>query len=88
MSKYTYTAGPWEQKQGSLAVQTISEPKIKICYTDTFGTSGQEADANARLISAAPEMKDALLHIYRFHARPIIASGLDLEAILKKAGAI
>jgi len=54
-----YTKGPWEKKNGSLRVQVKDNPCVAICYTDTFGTSG-EAAGNAHLIAAAPDLLEAL----------------------------
>jgi hypothetical protein len=87
MSYCKHTLGPWEKKHHSLCVQTFSEPKIKICYTDTFGTSSVEADANARLMAAAPEMAAMLMWMFVSvsHGGPTRS---DAEALLKKAGVL
>jgi len=59
MSAYRFTPGPWEKKFDSLRVQAVAEPKVAICFTDTFGTAG-EGVGNAHLIAAAPELLEAL----------------------------
>jgi hypothetical protein len=57
MSKHT--KGPWRKREGSLRVEREDHPGVAICYTDTFGTSG-EAAGNAYLIAAAPDLLHAL----------------------------
>ena len=56
-----YTAGPWKANRLLVTANAKVEGKFKgevVCYT--AGGDISEAEANARLISAAPEMYELL----------------------------
>lgn len=62
------TPGPWEctTRQGSWdwVVYSLADPNIEICQPFHDGTEDNEiGEANARLISAAPDMLAALKQI-------------------------
>lgn len=62
------TAGPWYNPPGSVSVFSVEKriddswPKkpnpVKVCDTSTHAKSVPEAEANARLTAAAPELRD------------------------------
>jgi hypothetical protein len=53
-----YTPGPW--KQGSTHPENVNAGSALVCTTLSRGRFNDEQKANARLISAAPELLDAL----------------------------
>ena len=64
MSKLHHTPGPWENHYGLIVNERQAAPVI----CSMFGKDEQDfpnAPANARLISAAPDMLDALIMSYR-----------------------
>lgn len=67
-----HSPGPWElntQDTGMNDSGTILGAGTVI-IPDIYGRSKGEADANARLIAAAPEMKDLLLHALHYIETP------------------
>jgi hypothetical protein len=48
MSETKFTPGPWEKKFNYLRVQAVAEPKVAICYTDTFGTGRRQRQPHSR----------------------------------------
>jgi hypothetical protein len=85
MSETKFTPGPWEKKFNYLRVQAVAEPKVAICYTDTFGTSGQGV-GNANLIAAAPEMFEALENLVELFSDESPAFIQAQDAIAKAKG--
>jgi hypothetical protein len=63
-----HTPGPWESvpPKGSLShahIKSATKPIAFVCWNQ----SNDEADANARLIAAAPELLAAAKHYYKCH---------------------
>lgn len=59
MQNTKHTQGKWEVKTPNYSFQTIESKYGKVCtLSHQFGTD--EAEANARLIAAAPELLEAL----------------------------
>jgi len=54
-----YSKGPWFFLGDSLEVYAAGEPAFRVAWTELLG-SADESCANARLISAAPELHAAL----------------------------
>ena len=71
-TKQGYTPGPWSalpvvgQPDASGHYWIAAREYRSVCQTiDNSGTSQAERAANARLISAAPDLADALAEMYR-----------------------
>lgn len=68
-----HTKGPWEVRNeealypGGIGLQ--GEDECDIC-PDVYGKDKEEAQANARLIAAAPAMYEALMDIFKFGLCP------------------
>lgn len=61
MKNQTYTPGPWYAQHNQISSLTSSHGcTITNCNATSRGISDVEVEANARLISAAPEMLAAL----------------------------
>lgn len=63
MTNAQHTPGPWTLGKGTVRVRTESKTLICECYTTGNAIrfpSKEQREANARLISAAPEMLEAL----------------------------
>jgi hypothetical protein len=52
----TYTPGPWHVADGSKQLVHAGD----VWIASTMGVRGEVGEANARLIAAAPEMREAL----------------------------
>ena len=59
MSKEKFTPGPWNNCDG----ETIETKKARICIVAPLNLTQEESDANAALISAAPELYYALKNL-------------------------
>jgi hypothetical protein len=60
-SKMTHTSGPWtviEKCEGTQVI--VSGPEDWVGVALVYGDTDEEAEANARLIAAAPELLDAI----------------------------
>jgi hypothetical protein len=65
MSEYKFTPGPWKITKGSFSgIRIYGADKLLVAEITDF--VGQPADANAKLIKAAPELLDALKEILDF----------------------
>jgi hypothetical protein len=98
----TYTPGPWQIDDGdSEAIGIFDSTGEAICYLseNPHGGSGlrEEDEANAKLISCAPEMADILRELVdtsggRYQYSPTTWTYSELiakaEAVLKKEGVI
>ena len=69
MSKHT--PGPWAIESGGDIIQDAEPcfPLVAHCF-DTPGFADGEAEANARLMAAAPDLLAALRQLTRFCVRP------------------
>lgn len=60
----THTKGPWGTFQDTDGTNVVycngDSIQRHVCYTSEGGVSDDEAEANARLIAAAPELLEAL----------------------------
>ena len=64
MTQATHTPGPWLAYPSNEPMQTnVGLPDSAIGHAIAFGNSQEEADANARLIAAAPDLLTALEHL-------------------------
>lgn len=88
---HKHTPGPWTASEYGLI--GAGPQFLHIAKTATTGM-GRAADANARLIAAAPEMLDALVLALRVIERRMNAQGIDhtddteaqiLRAVIRKA---
>ena len=88
---HTHTPGPWTVGIHRLVLAQINSDTIRIAQTfkdPAFelprGIARGEAEANARLIAAAPEMLDALEHISTW----LIAPDLSNETLAMMAAGV
>lgn len=86
MSEPTFTPGPWNNCDG----ETIETRKARICIIAPLNLTQEESDANAALISAAPEMYAKLKEfadVLRFGGMRCTNRTMaqEIEEILKKA---
>lgn len=67
----SFTAGPWEARDGSLHRKhwLIDAPGRRFIAT-IDGPPDEEGEANARLIAAAPELLEALADLLCYHDVP------------------
>ena len=92
MKKPNITKGNWEHLEDYKSVQSDLDDGTLICEIDYTGTDPEEELANAKAISAVPEMIDALIEANDY----IIENAPDdiypkelldkLEQTLEKAG--
>ena len=67
MSKEKFTPGPWRAPNyGNLNGAVVAKDGEMVCDPSGAGRYEDEAEANARLISAAPEMCELLEFIYNY----------------------
>jgi hypothetical protein len=82
-----YTKGPWELTDSSdFEVRSYDHKliaSIVMMEAQTYDNERRQQKANARLITAAPEMAEMLLDLY--HGRK---TNGDIDALLKKAGVL
>ena len=86
-----HTPGPWTAIEWTCHANTTvvtGEAEHRVVIADCFSTSGykdDEAEANARLIAAAPEMADLILRTYTHvsHGGP---TREEAERVLRRAG--
>ena len=83
--KVTHTPAPWSVKKASPQAGIITAPNRSLSIAEVFG--GGETDiANARLISAAPELMDLVLQAHeRFTDNDMLPPNHKLSQWLKKA---
>ena len=60
-----HTAGPWSVDKYTLCVEGSDDIAVAQVWYDTRGL--KEAEANARLIAAAPELLEALEDIAKYY---------------------
>lgn len=93
-SELNHTPGPWEAIRRNIF--SSNGYLLGIAYRDPLGGKVNPAEANARLMAAAPEMLEALKALMmrvrtHFHSSPSSASYLDwqeyltAEAVIRKA---
>ena len=69
MSEDKFTPPPWSvPSKGNLRGAVVAKDGEMVCDPSGAGSNEEEADANARLISAAPEMYYILDIIDTYHA--------------------
>ena len=85
MSKEKFTPGPWNNCDG----ETIETKEARICIVAPLNLTQEESDANAALISAAPEIYEELkLHCARCmwaHPKCERCDSCKTMKVLKKA---
>jgi hypothetical protein len=87
----THTPGPWTISQSTMNRKGVRAPSGYICFL----TDAEEQEANARLISASPDLleacKDACgyLTAYRDSTKGRLGTEIvkSLEEVIRKAGA-
>jgi hypothetical protein len=90
--KTKHTPGPWEYGKpadgGRVNVYADSTMSLRICRVDSGQDIGMDASANAKLIAAAPDMAEALIHMLKTFGKPEGQSiSCDMaRAALTKAG--
>lgn len=71
-SNHQFTPGPWQamsaHKAHNVAEYVSTESGLHICDVASYGASPDQRQANAKLISLAPEMFAALENTIQFHA--------------------
>ena len=78
MTNSNYTPGPWYTKHGHISSLRSSHGcTIANCNRSARGISDDEAEANAHLIAAAPEMLEAL----KVALKAIDKSGVSYQQI-------
>ena len=85
MSEDKFTPGPWSAPdKGKLRGAVVAKDGEMVCDPSGAGRHEDEAEANARLIAAAPEMHKLLLRIERKKKnRHIYGPGVE-ESVSKK----
>lgn len=69
MREYKFTRSPWSvPSKGSLRGAVVDKDGKMVCDPSGAGRNEDEAEANARLIAAAPEMYYILDIIDTYHA--------------------
>jgi len=88
MGKLKHTPGPWEKRSIPKCKRAIyRKDKKGLCISLVLGDNLKEqADANARLIVAAPEMIEALIKIYMHSDLYPIDSDYVINLIEKATG--
>jgi hypothetical protein len=86
----THTPGPWEQDSNSVGLITADIDGMEVCFVDAKDRTPAENEANARLISSAPEMLEALQGILDIGKRDLTNPKYDgffasAEAAIQKA---
>ena len=82
-SKAKHTPGPWMLHDTEIdTVVTKRKPGISIAHCDAL-LPPETCNANARLISAAPDMKNALEKAHRFLSDywQVLGEGCNLELV-------
>ena len=73
MTNTKHTPGPWEYANGIIQEcqqnGNIAKVKRTLASINTFGISGEEVEANAKLIAAAPELLDALINFHEMYEK-------------------
>lgn len=98
MTEAKYTPGPWKRNDfldlKEISLKAITCERLGFCVTfintDDKARVG-EADANARLIAAAPELLEALILMVRTHEEPaetLLQETRELQWIEKARSAI
>lgn len=99
MSETSFTPGPWMVSKSEFPMLVFNDRRgavCNVCFIDSTGIGGyKEKNANAALISAAPEMYDILKHYFDLIQRAndgdtiseqkIFEQAADIEKVLKKA---
>jgi len=83
-----HTPGPWtlSPQHGFVRHDGIHGPNI--CAMDVFGGPAEEAFANARLISAAPDGLALAEHILALETDPYLQGHPEWESFLNEAKAL
>ena len=71
----THTPGPWEADTADFPIIIRNlhegEPDVVVARIDEHdAVASDRAEANARLIAAAPEMRELLAHVFSLWAAP------------------
>ena len=88
MSEDKFTPGPWSAPdKGKLRGAVVAKDGEMVCDPSGAGRHEDEAEANARLIAAAPEMYYILDIIDTYHALKGVNSRWErtISQLLKKA---
>lgn len=89
MSNYKYTPGPWRVECGAsyayrVVASTKSRKSVKaVCQVGGFFREDREA--NAQLISAAPDLLEACKAVVSHHQGQKSEIGMMLQAAITKA---
>jgi hypothetical protein len=89
---FVHTPGPWHYHGGW--GQCVRASRVTVAECRTAKLTGEECEANARLIAAAPELVEALRILYDFQNGPPLEKYRDqwndamklAKAALAKAG--
>lgn len=84
MGEQTHTPGPWDVDGRDIFCRLHSGSSIKVVVAKVAG-SDDEADANARLIAAAPEMLEALQIAEELHQVGVLNADEELLRRVKES---
>ena len=83
------TPGPWDVRKVSVTWVLRDKKTYLLGEIYTSSVGDEEAEANARLIAAAPELAEACLALIRWQQDGDLAEAMDMaETALRKAGAL
>lgn len=82
-----HTKGPWKVNGDLMRPEIVNEDNTKAIafMTSTGGTTLDEADANTRLISAAPELLEALERVEGLLSADCCNDRLAFQAVIQHA---
>jgi hypothetical protein len=80
-----FTPGPWDYEANLSAIVVVRDHKVKL-VADLGKVDLPEAEANAQLIAAAPELLEALRGVLRVADRATVEFDAARAAIAKATG--
>ena len=91
----THTPGPWTYDRDLMVRADAGKVEVcevfarlfdrMLCLSDDRVRYNEEATANARLIATAPDMLEALKHVWRWHDQLSTGDIARIAAIIAKA---